>query len=83
MECTVLRSVKYAMTPECLPLKLTLCYENEEVVAKSKTTFPSRRIRSMRINKGTFHLKFRIEDVSKNHGRRRFSCHDSPKGCKL
>jgi len=83
MECTVqLRSVEENMRylEMSMPLKLTLCYENEEVVAKQDYLSISEEVRSMRINKGTFHLKFRIEDVSKNHGRRRFRVMIAPKG---
>ncbi len=83
MECTVqlrCREENVQCFDMSMPLKLTLCYENKEVVPEQEYLSISQEVRSMKIHKGVFHLKFRIEDVSKNHRRRRFCVMIAPKG---
>lgn len=83
MECIIqLRLSKENV--ECsdvsMPLKLTLCYESGEVVEEQHHLSISEKVQCMKIEKGIFHLNFRIDDVSKNHCKRLFRVMIAPKG---
>lgn len=63
---------------EKIPLKLTLCYEDKNAVANQSFLSISQDIEILQIENGFFHLKFRVEDVSKNHGKQMFRVLVSP-----
>eukprot|EP00943_MAST-04B_sp_MAST-4B-sp1_P000743 g743.t1 len=63
---------------EAIPLKLMLCYEDKSIVANQSFLSISQDIEKLQIENGFFHLKFRVEDVSKNHGKRMFRVLVSP-----
>ena len=83
MDCSVqlrLSEENVECSDVSMPLKLTLCYENGEVVEEQHHLSISEKVVCMKIEKGVFNLNFRIEDVSKNHCKRLFRVMIAPKG---
>lgn len=80
MDCTIRlqRRDGETVSHETFPLKLLLCYEDKNVVANQSFLSIPQDIVKLQIENGYFHLKFRIEDVSKNHGKQKFRVLISP-----
>ena len=81
MECTLqlqkLGNVN--VLSEKIALKLTLYYEDKTEVSNQEILqIPIMVQEQCFIENGTFQLKFRIEDVSKNHGKKKFCVLISP-----